>query len=161
MYNQLSPTAPFQPAPPAAIAVPTPLLCDLCFRQAWVARFWQMRTCRGGLQGKRPVALPQIHCRTQLNTSKAGGISRKMQGKGRKSQTEKGTKGVRSSRGNTKISRGGKALFWSRHSCCSPWRAMPDQMDMPDETAACGVPTLEQRKTMRRKQQQHRGTPMY
>lgn len=113
---------------------------------------------------ERSVALPQIHCRTQLSPSAKLVVSpekcmRRRAGKAREREEE--TKGGRSSRGNTKISRGGKAPFWSKHPHCNPWRTMPGQMDMPNESAACGEPTLEQRKTMRRKQQQQRGTPMY
>lgn len=115
----------------------------------------KLRTCRGGPWGKRAVALPWIHCRTQLSPSaklvvSPGQCMWRRAGKGRQGEEE--TKGVRCSRGNTKISRGGEASFWSRYPRCSPQRTKPDQMDMPDETAASGEPSLEQRKTMRREE---------
>lgn len=114
--------------------------------------------------GKRSVALTQIQDLLQKTTesiSKAADISRYAhQKKGRKSQTRERRKQKELDPAEGTPRSAEEEKLHSGAACCSPWRTMPDQMDMPDETAASGEPALEQRKTMRKKQQQQRGTPV-
>lgn len=107
--------------------------CPFCETSASIGHGWQAEDQQRWPWGKRSVTLPQIHCQTQLSPSAKLVVSpgkRLWRRTGKARQREEETEGVRSSRGNTKTSRGGKAPFWSRPPSCSP---VPDQMDMPDE----------------------------
>lgn len=127
VYTQLSPTAPFQPVPPAAITVPTPLLWDLPFHQALVASWGPGKEVSSSDTDPRSIAEDYwVHQQSCWHLQ----VCTLEEGQEKPDQREKETKGVRSSRGNTKISRGGKAPFRSRHPHCSPLRTMPGQMKL-------------------------------
>lgn len=148
MYKQLSPTAPFQPAPPAAIIVFTPLPWDLPFHQALVASWGPGKEVSSSDTDPRSIAEDYwVHQQSCWHLQ----VCTLEEGQEKPDQREKETKGVRSSRGNTKISRGGKAPF---RSCmlqpmenntrpdgyawwnCSQWRASTGAEENHEEETA-------------------------